>query len=179
MAGHSHWKQIKIKKKAEDQKRGEMFSKLLKAVAAFSVNEPNPQFNPRLRAAILQAQKYHVPQEKIERAIKRTEADHKNLEDLILEAYGPGGVAILISAISNNRFRTINEIKHLLKENGAKWAESGSVRWCFEFNQNQTEWQPKFFQPLNEEEKKRLQDLIEILENHPDVFKVFTNASID
>ena len=176
MAGHSHWKQIKIKKKTTDQKRGRVFSKLIAAIVAAGRLEPNPQFNPRLRTAIEKAKEHQIPQETIERAVKRADEAIQNLEDLTLEAYGPGGTAILIQIITNNKQRTIAEIKHLLKENNTKLAEPGSVRWHFEPDQTQTEWRAKFQQPLNEEDKKKLQDLIGILENHDDVQKVFTNA---
>lgn len=175
MAGHSHWKQIKIKKKESDQKRGRIFSKLLTAIRLAARLEPNPQFNPRLRAAIEKAKELQVPQENIEKAIKKSETD-QNLEDLIMEAYGPGGSALIINAITDNKQRTLAEIKHLLKENGGKLAEPGSVRWLFDYDLNKNEWRPKFLQSLNEEDRQKLQNLLEILENHDDIQKVFTNS---
>ncbi len=132
MSGHSHWAGIKHKKEATDQKRGKVFSKLLAAVSAAAKSEPNPDFNPRLRTAILKAREASVPQENIERAVKHAAEAGANLEELTFEAYGPGGIAIMIEAISDNKNRTVQEIKTVLKESGGKWAESGSVRWAFE-----------------------------------------------
>src|SRR5579864_153859 len=111
MSGHSHWAGIKHKKEITDQKRGKVFSKLLAAISAAAKPEPNPEFNPRLRTAILKAKEASVPQENIEHAIKRAAEAGAALEELTFEAYGPGGVAIIIHAISDNRNRTVQEIK--------------------------------------------------------------------
>jgi YebC/PmpR family DNA-binding regulatory protein len=177
MAGHSHWAGIKHKKEVADQKRGQLFSKLLNAVSIASRKDPNIQFNPALRAAIEKARENQIPQENIERAIKRASED-KNLEELLIEAYGPEGIAILIEAITNNRNRTIAEIKKILNENGAKWAESGSVRWAFEqmTDERGLLWQAKFKQEASQEAKEKIQTLIQKLEEHNDVQKVYANA---
>ena len=167
MAGHSHWAGIKRKKEITDHKRGKLFSKLLAAISAAAKTEPNPNFNLRLRTAILKAREYMVPQENIERAIKNANEIGKNLEDLIFEAYGPGGAAILIYAISDNKNRSVQEIKLILKENNGKWAESGSVQWLFEQSSDTINaWKTKFPIEIKDEEKKRLLKLIEILEEN-------------
>lgn len=174
MSGHSHWSGIKHKKEATDAKRGKVFSKLLMAVSVAAKTEPNPDFNPRLRTAVMKAREASVPQDNIERAIKRASDTGANLEELVFEAYGPGGVAIMIEAVSDSRNRTVQEIKTILKERGGKWAESGSVRWAFE--QNADELTAKFPQDVSDEDKKRLLSLIEALEENDDVQKVVTNA---
>jgi YebC/PmpR family DNA-binding regulatory protein len=174
MAGHSHWKQIQYKKGAADIKRGQIFSKLLSAISIAARENPNPDFNPRLRSAVEKAKENQVPLENIERAIKKA-SESKNLEEVVIEAYGPEKVAMIIEGITDNKNRTINELRTLLSGNGAKMAEQGSVLWSFEKKNN--EWQPKFKQPVSEEGKKNLDALIEKLEEHGDIQRIVTNAS--
>lgn len=173
MAGHSHWAGIKHKKGAADQKRGQLFSKLLNAISIAAKQEPNPQFNPRLRTTIEKARENNVPQDNIERTIKHASESKENLEELIIGAYGPEGVGILIEAITDNKNRTIAEIKKILNEQGAKWAESGSVQWAFE-NRN-GDWQPKFKQRISEEAEEKIKNLIQGLEKRDDVQGIYTN----
>lgn len=175
MAGHSKWAQIKHKKGAADKKRAQLFSKLLKAISAAAKSEPNPQFNPRLRSAIEKAKENNVPQENIERAISKA-AGGESLEDLIIEAYGPAGIAMIITAITDNRNRTISEIKHLLSENEAKIANPGSVLWSFEQKPGTNEWAPKFPQEIIPEDKGKIESLVSALEEHDDVQNVITNS---
>lgn len=178
MSGHSHWAGIKHKKEATDQKRGKVFSKLLAAVSAAAKTESNPDFNPRLRTAITKAKEASVPQENIDRAIKRASEPGADLEELVFEAYGPGGAAILVEAISDNRNRTVQEVKTVLRDMGGKWAESGSVRWAFEpVTGDERGWRAKFPQEIPVEEKKKLDALVEALLENEDVQKVFTNAA--
>lgn len=176
MAGHSKWKQIKHKKSATDQKRSRLFSKLLKAISVAARQESNPQFNPRLRTTIEKARAGNVPQDNIDRAVNKA-LENKDLEDLIIEAYGPGGSALLISAITDNGNRTVSEIKKILNDAGAKFAEPGSVRWAFEASiPEQTEWQAKFKQEIGAEDKIKLEILIQELESRDDTQKVYTNT---
>src|SRR3989344_4105261 len=131
MSGHSHWSGIKHKKGAKDAKRAVLFSKLLNAVSIAAKPEPNPQFNPRLRTAVDKAREANVPNDNIDRAIKKAAEKTDDLEELLMEAYGPGGAPLLIEAITDSRNRTVSEIKAILGALGAKWAEPGSVRWAF------------------------------------------------
>lgn len=176
MSGHSHWAGIKRKKEISDHKRGQVFSKLLNAISIAGRDESNPDFNPRLRSAVEKAKENKVPQENIERAIKRASED-KNLEELIIEAYGPEGTAILIEAISDNKNRTINEVKKILDENGTKIDKPGSVRWNYE--QVKTEsgriWREKFKQPISFEAGQKIQKLIDELLEQNEVQEVYTN----
>ncbi|MGC9046722.1 MAG: YebC/PmpR family DNA-binding transcriptional regulator [Minisyncoccia bacterium] len=176
MAGHSHWKQIKEQKGTADKKKSQLFSKILNGITVAAKNDPNPQFNARLRSMIEQARKNNIPQENIERAIKKASTSENKLEDLIMEAYGPGGVAILITAITDNKNRTINETKSVLKDNQCKWADPGSVRWAFELNAETLEWQPKFLQNVDEKTKQHLFKIIEELESLDDIQKVYINV---
>ena len=174
MSGHSHWAGIKHKKEITDQKRGKVFSKLLSLISAAAKDEPNPDFNPRLRTAVTKAKDAGVPADNIERAIKRASEQAEGLEELTFEAYGPGGAAILIEAISNNRNRAVQEVKTILRDRGGKWAETGSVQWAFE--KKDGEWTAKFPQELGDaEERAKLASLLEALEDNDDVQNVYTN----
>lgn len=153
-----------------------MFSKLLKAVSIAARREANPDFNPRLRAAITKAKENNVPNDNIERAINKA-GDDKELEEITVEAYGPEKVAIIIEAITDNTNRTIAELRHLLDKNDAKMAERGSVLWSFDkqTDTENNEWQAKFKQAVSEDAKNKINSLIEKLDEHDDVQKIITN----
>lgn len=172
MAGHSKWSQIKRQKAVTDKKRGQLFSKLLKAISIAAKNEPNPNFNPRLRTAVETAKAANVPNDNIQRAITKA-SEAKELEDIVVEAYGPEGVSLIIEGITDNTNRSIAEIKHILSENGAKIANPGSVLWAFE--KADGEWQPKFPQEISEDGQKKISELIDALEDHDDIQKVTPN----
>lgn len=135
MSGHSKWAQIKRKKAVTDAKRSKVFSKLA-AVISIAAREKggDPNMNPFLRMAIDKARSLNMPMDNIERAIKRGagSAEAGGLEEIFLEAYGPGGKALLVKAITDNKNRTIAEIKHVINEHGGKMANAGSVKWLFE-----------------------------------------------
>jgi YebC/PmpR family DNA-binding regulatory protein len=178
MSGHSHWAGIKHKKEITDKKRAKIFSKSLALISAAAHTEPNPDFNPRLRTAVAKAREAGVPADTIERAIKRAADSSEKLEELLYEAYGPGGAAILIPAISDNRNRTVQEIKTILRDYNGKWAEPGSVQWAFEFAGGPSgERTAKFLQDIPDEEKEKLVGLLEALEENDDVQNVYTNIN--
>jgi YebC/PmpR family DNA-binding regulatory protein len=135
MAGHSHWAQIKRKKAAQDAKRGQLFTKLIREiiVAVKTGGSGDPELNPRLRAAIQAARAANMPKENIERAIKKALGleEGTQYEEAFFEGYGPGGVAILISAITDNRKRTVSELRHLFNKYGGNLAEPGAVSYLF------------------------------------------------
>ncbi len=135
MSGHSKWSQIKHQKGIEDKKRSQIFSKLVKIITvAVKEKGANPEVNPSLRIAVEKAKAANMPSDNIERAIKKAagEEGELKLENLLLEIYGPEGVAILAEAITDNKNRTISEIKHLLSRFDSRLAEEGSVKWMFE-----------------------------------------------
>lgn len=134
MSGHSHWSSIKHAKGAADKKRGKLFSKLSKIISVAARKGPDPDLNPTLRIAVEKAKKANMPNESIEKAIKRGtgELEGENLEEFIFEAYGPAKSALIITGITSNRNRALNEIKIILNQHNAKMAEEGSVRWQFE-----------------------------------------------
>lgn len=176
MAGHSHWAGIKHKKEAKDQKRGVLFSKLLKAISVSAKGEPNPEFNPRLRTAVETAREAKVPQDNIKGAIKQATEKSNDLEELFFEAYGQGGVALLIYAIAASRNRAVAEVKKILLDNGAKWAEPGSVMWAFEDIGAGKIPKAKFVQGLSLEDAAGVHKLVRALLEHDDVQEVYTNA---
>ena len=134
MSGHSKWSTIKYKKGLKDQKRGRIFSKLVRQIQVAAKNDPNPETNAALRLMVEKAKEANMPSVNIERAIKKASGAGKEnqLEEITLEAYGPAGSALLIEAITDNRNRTVAEIKHILERNDGHLAEKGSVIWLFE-----------------------------------------------
>ncbi|MDX6558799.1 MAG: hypothetical protein QOF72_1848, partial [Blastocatellia bacterium] len=135
MSGHSKWHSIKHKKGATDAKRGKLFTKFIKEITvAARTGGGDPDANARLRKAILDAKAGNMPNDTIDRAVRRgTGAEEGvNYEEITYEGYGPGGVAILIEAVTDNRNRTVAEIRHMLSKNGGNLGEAGSVGWLFE-----------------------------------------------
>lgn len=177
MAGHSHAKNVMHKKERVDKKRSALFGKLLKSITvAAQTGDPNPDFNPTLRTAVDKAKAAGVPKDNIERAIKKSTDSSQKLEEITMEAYGPEGVALLIIAVTDNSNRTISEVKHLLNQLGAKWAESGSVLWAFERLPDHS-WQAKFPQAVSPEVKFQIDSLIDKLSDHDDIQTIYTNAT--
>ncbi len=170
MSGHNKWSQIKHQKGATDKKRSIVFSKILKAITIAARGEPNPAFNPRLRSLMDDAKANAVPNENIERAIKKTQ-DGDALEELTLEAYGPNGIAILIDTITDNTTRTVNEVRHVLEKNGGKLGEIGSVRWAFDGTV------PKFPLEASDGDIAIMGKIEELLDDRDDVQSVITNLA--
>ncbi len=134
MAGHSKWANIRHKKAAQDAKRGKIFTKLIREImVAARMGGGNPENNPRLRAAIAAAKAENMPKENIERAIKKGtgELEGTAYEEITCEGYAPGGVAVLVEAMTDNRNRTISEIRHIFSKNGGSLGEAGCVAWMF------------------------------------------------
>jgi YebC/PmpR family DNA-binding regulatory protein len=135
MSGHSKWHSIKHKKAAADSKRGRIFTRLIKEMtAAARMGGGDPDANPRLRLAVATAKANNMPAENIKRAIMRGtgELPGVSYEDVNYEGYGPGGVAIYMQALTDNKNRTVAELRHILSKNGGNLGESGCVGWMFE-----------------------------------------------
>ncbi len=133
MSGHSKWATIKHKKGALDAKRGKIFTRLIKEISIAAKNGGDPDTNPRLRGAIVAAKAENMPADNIKRAIQRGtgELPGATYEEFSLEGYGPGGVAILLDINTDNRNRTVSEIRHVFGKNGGNMAEAGAVSWMF------------------------------------------------
>ena len=134
MSGHSHWAGIKHKKELEDKKRAKIFSKLTREISVAAKDGADPDTNPRLRMAIERAKDFNMPLETIERAIKKGsgQLEAEKLEEVIYEATGPSKSMIIIEGITNNKNRTLNEVKQILSRFGAKLVQEGSLRWLFQ-----------------------------------------------
>ena len=135
MSGHSKWHSIKHKKAATDSKRGRLFTRLIKEMtAAARMGGGDPDANPRLRLAIATAKAGNMPAENIKRAIMRGtgELPGVSYEDVNYEGYGPGGVAVFIQALTDNRNRTVAELRHIFSKNGGNLGETGCVGWMFD-----------------------------------------------
>ena len=134
MSGHSKWHSIKHKKAAIDSKRGRAFTKFIKEITiAARIGGGDPEGNPRLRKAILDAKTLNMPADNIKRAIMKGtgELEGGQLEEILYEGYGPGGVALLAEVVTDNRNRTVSEIRHVFSKNGGNMAEAGAVSWMF------------------------------------------------
>ena len=133
MSGHSKWATIKHKKGALDAKRGKIFTRLIKEIAMAAKSGGDPDMNPRLRTAIVAAKAENMPADNIKRAIQRGTGELPGLtyEEFVLEGYGPGGVALLAEISTDNRNRTVSEIRHVFGKNNGNMAEAGAVSWMF------------------------------------------------
>ena len=134
MSGHSKWSTIKRKKGAADAKRGKIFTKILKEITQAARSGGDPEGNPRLRTAVLAAKSENIPKDNIERAIKKGTGElggASAIEEITYEGYGPGGVAVLVEVMTDNKKRTVADIRHIFSKFGGNLAESGSVSWIF------------------------------------------------
>jgi YebC/PmpR family DNA-binding regulatory protein len=134
MSGHSKWATIKHKKAATDARRGKIFTKIIRELSiAARTGGGDPNTNPRLRTAIAAAKNENMPNDNIERAIQRGtgQLEGEQLEEVTYEGYGPGGVGMLVQAVTGNRNRAAGEIRHVFSKNGGNMAESGAVGWMF------------------------------------------------
>jgi len=134
MSGHSKWATIKHKKAALDAKRGKSFTRIIKEIMIAARTGGDPDMNPRLRTAILAAKGVSMPSDNIKKAIMRGtgELEGGQIDEVMFEGYGPGGAAVLVMVATDNRNRTVSEIRHMFSKNGGNLGEQGSVAWMFE-----------------------------------------------
>ncbi|MGD9947586.1 MAG: YebC/PmpR family DNA-binding transcriptional regulator [Desulfobulbus sp.] len=135
MSGHSKWSTIKRKKGANDAKRGKIFTKLIKEITiAAKMGGGDPEGNPRLRSAVTAAKSENMPKDNIDRAIKKGTGDLDGAvyEEIMYEGYGPGGVAVLVETMTDNKNRTVADIRHYFAKSGGNLGESGCVAWMFD-----------------------------------------------
>lgn len=135
MAGHSKWANIKHRKTAEDAKRGKVFTKIIKEIiVAARIGGGDPGANPRLRGALLNARTNNVPKDNVERAIKKGtgELEDVQYEESTYEGYGPGGAAVLLESLTDNKNRTVADVRHVFNKYGGNLGENGCVAWMFQ-----------------------------------------------
>ena len=186
MSGHSHAKTIKHAKNITDQKRGQVFSKMAKVISlAAKEGGPNPETNNKLRVAMEQAKEFNLPKENIERAIKQAAGGNEgaNLAEVIFEAYGPGGVAMVIEGITENKNRTLNEIKQILTQYNGKLVGEGGVQWMFDRKikkegSGSLEWVAKENIEVNEKDKEACQKLFDALDENEAVQGIYSNMKL-
>ena len=177
MSGHSKWSQIKRKKAVTDAQKSKEFAKLLRKITVAAREGADPKTNPALRAAIDKAREVNTPSSNIDRALLRARGDDsKALENVLFEAYGPSGAAILIEGITDNKNRTSQEVKNTLSEHGAKLAFPGSARFLFQ--KTADGWEPVTPLPVDDATKETLARLFEKLDESDDITDVTTNADL-
>jgi YebC/PmpR family DNA-binding regulatory protein len=175
MSGHNKWSQIKVKKGAEDAKRSKLFSMLVRQITIEAKRSNGNREDPGLKGAISRAQEANMPKDNIERAIaKATGANAESFENVIYEAFGPGGVAIIIEGITDNKNRTTPEIKHLLSKQGLALGGQGSALWAFE--RVDGELKAKTTVSISDNDEQKLAEIVETLEDHEDIKNVITNV---
>lgn len=176
MSGHSKWSKIKRQKAVADVKRGQVFTKLLKQITLAAQKGGDPASNPSLRFAIDKAKYARMPAENIKKAIDRGsgETSRQGFEELTIEGYGPAGVAFLVECVTNNRNRTINELRSLVKKSGGNLGESGCTAYIFADRKK-----PMFTVSVKGETADKVQNLLDELKNHEDVERVYSNLKIN
>src|SRR5580692_6048377 len=134
MSGHSKWATIKHKKGALDAKRGKIFTRVIKEIMIAARSGGDPDANPRLRTAIVAAKAVSMPNDNIKRAVMRGtgELEGGQIDEIMFEGYGPGGAAVLVSVATDNRNRTVSDIRHVFSKNGGNMGAEGSVAWMFD-----------------------------------------------
>ncbi|MEI6528048.1 MAG: YebC/PmpR family DNA-binding transcriptional regulator [bacterium] len=174
MSGHNKWSKIKNKKAVSDAKKGKIYTKMAKVIAV-EVKKANGDVNAaNVQAAVRRAREYSVPNENIERALKKND-NAAQMEAITYEAYGPGGVAIIIDVLTDNRNKAAGEVKHILADNGSALAAPGSASWAFT-KSIEDGWVPNMTVPISEEDGTKLETIIEALEDNDEVQDVYTNA---
>lgn len=181
MSGHSKWSTIKRQKGAADAKKGAIFGKLSKkiSVAVKEGNSGDPALNFRLRLEIDKARALSMPNDNIERAIKKGLGQDGSaaLEEAVYEGYGPGGSAFLIEAITDNKNRAVQNIKNIFMKNNGNLGAQGSVAWQFKKNEETGELESTMPLELSDEDLQKAEKLYSALEDDDDVTAVFTNIS--
>ena len=175
MSGHNKWSKIKNKKAATDAAKSKIFSKMAKLISTASKQMKGDITSPVLREAMDKAREYNMPADNIERAVKKgAGTDAETLEAVTYEAYGPGGSALVIEALTDNRNKAAQEVKFILSNHGFALAAPGSATWAF--TKEGGEWKPNTTIPLSEEDGKVLENLIEELEENDEIQDIYTNA---
>lgn len=174
MAGHNKWSKVKRKKAVSDAEKSKIFSKIVKLISAEAKKSGGVE-SAGLKTAIEKAKEANVPKDVIERAVKKAKESAPQ-ESITYEAYGPGGVALIIEALTENRNKAAAEIKHILSEHGFSLATQGGATWAFQKDPASGNWQATTMIKLSEEDGEKLGALIDDLEENDEVQEVFMNA---
>ncbi len=175
MSGHNKWSKIKRKKAGEDAAKSKAFSKISRVLTMESKKCNGLLSSPSLATAIESAKAANMPKDTIDRAIKKgTETNTAAMDRVTYECFGPGGVAMVIEGLTDNRNRTAQEIRHALSEVGIELGAPGSAVWAFQ--KTAEGWEPTMTVPLSEEDAEKLGNLVDALEDLDDVQEVFANV---
>ncbi|MFT5180120.1 MAG: YebC/PmpR family DNA-binding regulatory protein [Candidatus Paceibacteria bacterium] len=176
MSGHNKWSKIKHKKGAEDAKRSKVFSRLSKLITAESKKANGDVSSPGLATVIESAKKENMPKDTIERAVRKgTDSGTLDMDPVTYEAYGPGGSALIIEALTDNKNRAAAEVRHSLSKNGHELAAPGAASWAF--SREGHKWVANTTVELSESDIEKLERLIDSIEESDDVQEVFTNVA--
>lgn len=176
MAGHSKWAKLKHTKGKSDAQKSKLFSKLVRFITIEAKKSKGDRNAPGVRAAVEKAKAANMPADNIERALSKASADSSQMEQVVYEAYGPGGCALVIEGYTDSRNRTSQELKHLLSQHGGSLANPGAAMWAFQKN---AEGKLEAMSPieLSDEDSQKMAELYEALEEHDDVNEVYTSAA--
>ncbi len=175
MSGHNKWSKIKRQKEKTDGQKSKIFGKMVKLITTEAKKAGGDKNSPGLRTAIEKAKAANVPNDNIERAIKKFSEGGATMETITYEAYGPGGCAMIIEALTDNRNKAAQEIKFILSRNGCVLAGIGAASWAFTHTPGE-EWIAQSTLPLSEEDGEKLDNLVDELEDNDEVQDVYTNA---
>ncbi len=176
MSGHNKWSKIKRKKEGEDAKKSKVFSRLARLLTNESKKVGGNMSSPSLVAIMDMAKKENMPKDNIERAIKKgTESGTAEMFPVTYEAYGPGGVAIIIETLTDNKNRTAAEIRHIFTKSGYELATPGAASWAF--SKQGQEWVANSTVEISEDDGEKLGGILDSLEEHDDVQGVFSNEA--
>jgi len=177
MSGHNKWSQIQRQKGATDAAKSRAFAKFSRLITIESKKSAGNMSSPGLATAISRAKAANMPKDSIDRAVaKGTSKDAGELEQVLYEFYGPGGAAVIVSALTDNRNRTTQEIKHLISKNGFELGTPGSAAWAFTKNPDASLMPNEPLMTITGDDETKLTSLLESLDEHDDVQEVWTNA---
>ena len=176
MSGHNKWSQIRRQKEKTDGQKSKTFSKYGKLIAVEAKKAKGNREAAGLKAIIERAKTENMPNDNIERAIKKATDNSVVMEGITYETYGPGGCAMIIEALTDNRNKAAQEIKFILSKHGLALAGIGAAAWAFAKQPTTNNWQPTTTIPISEADAETLTKLIEELEDNDEVQEVFTNA---
>ncbi len=175
MSGHNKFSKIKHQKAKNDAQKNKVFGKLVRYITVEAKKAGGNMKSPGLTLAIEKAKKENMPNDTIDRAIKKGSTDNSaSMENIIYESYGPGGVAILIEVLTDNRNKAVQEVKAILAKNSSELASQGSALWAFK--KTHEGWIANNTMPLENTDIEKLNSLVEALEENDEVQEVFTNA---
>jgi len=174
MSGHNKWSKIKNQKAVTDGQKSKLFTKAVRLLTVEAKKAHGDMNAPGLITAIKKAREVNMPNDNIERAVKKASSEPANMDTIIYEAYGPGGCAMVIEALTDNRNKAAQEVKHVLSLHGTELAGIGAATWAFE--KTHEGYKPNSMIALGDEDGAKLGELIEALEENDEVQNVYTNA---